>query len=218
MAKATAVTRAGSRYQPPNKHRYITEAMSETRHTDSRTSAAESYQKANTQVLDWLDIMRDSEDESTLTLNIADKALMVFLRVVIEIEGAESLEQFKYHRTFAQRFTLPFQVKMGFGLHIGWAIEGFIGSKSKIDASYISPDVNMSEKPLPREIDFGNPTSTRRHHQCMQENKGCFRSMRRRSILVDSSLLQQQSSSRGSSNSLPSSFASRLTIVREYFA
>ena len=33
---------------------------------------------------------------------------------------------------------------MGFGLHCGWAIEGAIGSKFKIDASYLSPHVNMA--------------------------------------------------------------------------
>jgi hypothetical protein len=32
---------------------------------------------------------------------------------------------------------------MGFGLHVGWAIEGAIGSTFKIDASYISPNVNL---------------------------------------------------------------------------
>jgi hypothetical protein len=32
---------------------------------------------------------------------------------------------------------------MGFGLHIGWAIYGAIGSVYKIDASYLSPNVNM---------------------------------------------------------------------------
>ena len=35
---------------------------------------------------------------------------------------------------------------MGFGMHIGWAIEGAIGSKYKIDASYLSPNVNMSAR------------------------------------------------------------------------
>ena len=29
---------------------------------------------------------------------------------------------------------------MGFGLHVGWAIEGAIGSEYKIDASYLSPN------------------------------------------------------------------------------
>ncbi len=35
---------------------------------------------------------------------------------------------------------------MGFGLHVGWAIEGAIGSEFKIDASYLSPNVNMSAR------------------------------------------------------------------------
>jgi len=35
---------------------------------------------------------------------------------------------------------------MGFGLHVGWAIEGAIGSFYKIDASYLSPHVNMASR------------------------------------------------------------------------
>jgi hypothetical protein len=35
---------------------------------------------------------------------------------------------------------------MGFGLHCGWAIEGAIGSFYKIDASYLSPNVNMAAR------------------------------------------------------------------------
>lgn len=35
---------------------------------------------------------------------------------------------------------------MGFGLHVGWSIEGAIGSSYKIDASYLSPNVNMASK------------------------------------------------------------------------
>ena len=35
---------------------------------------------------------------------------------------------------------------MGFGLHVGWAIEGAIGSEFKIDASYLSPNVNMASR------------------------------------------------------------------------
>ncbi len=35
---------------------------------------------------------------------------------------------------------------MGFGLHFGWAIEGAIGSDCKIDASYLSPNVNMASR------------------------------------------------------------------------
>jgi class 3 adenylate cyclase len=39
-----------------------------------------------------------------------------------------------------------YSVKMGFGLHVGWAIEGAIGSEFKIDASYLSPNVNMAAR------------------------------------------------------------------------
>lgn len=35
---------------------------------------------------------------------------------------------------------------MGFGLNLGWAIEGAIGSAFKIDASYLSPNVNMASR------------------------------------------------------------------------
>jgi class 3 adenylate cyclase len=35
---------------------------------------------------------------------------------------------------------------MGFGLHVGWAIEGAIGSEYKIDASYLLPNVNMASR------------------------------------------------------------------------
>eukprot|EP00804_Cyclotella_cryptica_P006131 CCRYP_018429-RA/>CCRYP_018429-RA protein AED:0.03 eAED:0.03 QI:3227/0/0.5/1/0/0/2/0/1348 len=39
-----------------------------------------------------------------------------------------------------------YNVAMGFGLHKGWAIEGAIGSKLKIDASYLSPHVNLASR------------------------------------------------------------------------
>ena len=35
---------------------------------------------------------------------------------------------------------------MGFGLHSGWGIEGAIGSFYKIDASYLSPNVNIAAR------------------------------------------------------------------------
>ena len=38
-----------------------------------------------------------------------------------------------------------YSVKLGFGLHVGWAIEGAIGSDFKIDASYLSPNVKISD-------------------------------------------------------------------------
>jgi hypothetical protein len=39
-----------------------------------------------------------------------------------------------------------FKVRMGFGLHAGWAIEGAVGSIHKVDATYLSPHVNMAAR------------------------------------------------------------------------
>jgi len=39
-----------------------------------------------------------------------------------------------------------YQVKLGLGLHLGYAIEGAIGSYYKIDASYLSPHAKMAER------------------------------------------------------------------------
>lgn len=46
---------------------------------------------------------------------------------------------------------------MGFGLHLGWAIEGPIGSHFKIDASYLSPNVNMASRLNAATRQFGVP-------------------------------------------------------------
>jgi len=50
-----------------------------------------------------------------------------------------------------------FHIHMGYGMHIGWAIEGAIGSKYKIDASYLSPNVNMSARLEAATHQFGCP-------------------------------------------------------------
>ena len=53
----------------------------------------------------------------------------------------------KYRKNIELNERLPgYCVKMGFGLHVGWAIEGAIGSNFKIDASYLSPNVNMASR------------------------------------------------------------------------
>lgn len=48
-------------------------------------------------------------------------------------------------------------VSLGFGLHIGWAIEGAIGSSFKIDASYLSPNVNMANTLEAATKEYGTP-------------------------------------------------------------
>ena len=54
----------------------------------------------------------------------------------------------KYNNNLGLKARLgeKYRVRMGFGLHVGWAIEGAIGSEFKIDASYLSPNVNMAAR------------------------------------------------------------------------
>ena len=45
-----------------------------------------------------------------------------------------------------KRFGPGFTIRTGFGVHVGWCIEGAIGSAYKIDCTYISPHVEMSDR------------------------------------------------------------------------
>lgn len=65
---------------------------------------------------------------------------------------------FQYKKHPGLNFRLPnYSVKQGFGLHQGWAIEGAIGSEFKIDASYLSPNVNMAARLEAATKQFGVP-------------------------------------------------------------
>ena len=46
---------------------------------------------------------------------------------------------------------------MGFGIHVGWGIEGAIGSEFKIDASYLSPNVNLAARLEAASRQYGVP-------------------------------------------------------------
>ena len=56
---------------------------------------------------------------------------------------------------------------MGFGLHVGWAIEGAIGSEYKIDASYLSPNVNMASRLEAATKQFGTSILMSEDFVCM---------------------------------------------------
>ncbi len=76
---------------------------------------------------------------------VADLALFGFLKVVAKISKTDKI--LDYSRNEVLLGVVPnFKVRMGFGLHVGWAIEGAIGSEFKIDASYLSPNVNLAAR------------------------------------------------------------------------
>lgn len=78
---------------------------------------------------------------------LADQALLAFCKALVELCR---------YQDFICNFSIPatnrlykrfpgYKVRIGSGLHVGWAVEGAIGSYRKIDASYLSPHVNMAE-------------------------------------------------------------------------
>jgi len=76
---------------------------------------------------------------------VADMSLLSLAKIVAEISKSPLLAEYRSHAKLVKR--LPnYRVRLGFGLHSGWAIEGAIGSEFKIDASYLSPNVSVATK------------------------------------------------------------------------
>jgi class 3 adenylate cyclase len=76
---------------------------------------------------------------------IADAALASFVIIQAALRRSAKLHQYSQREDLNERMP-GFSIKMGFGLHVGWAIEGAIGSHFKIDASYLSPHVNTAAR------------------------------------------------------------------------
>jgi class 3 adenylate cyclase len=79
--------------------------------------------------------------------NIADQALLTFVKALIELSRhQEFICNFSMAATSRLFKRFPdYKVRIGCGLHVGWAVEGAIGSNRKIDATYISPHVSTTE-------------------------------------------------------------------------
>ncbi|CEL96628.1 unnamed protein product [Vitrella brassicaformis CCMP3155] len=76
----------------------------------------------------------------------ANKALVAFLKAIVEIRRSSEVLAFETDARMVERFGKGHRLRIGYGLHVGWAIEGAIGSDFKIDASYLSPHVSLTEK------------------------------------------------------------------------
>eukprot|EP01137_Pigoraptor_chileana_P036750 Opistho-2@32871 len=94
----------------------------------------------------------------------ADGALEAFVVVVEELEllnlGKPGVwfGEAEFVKLERIRAAIPaFNVDIGFGLHFGWAIEGAIGSRYKIDCSYLSPHVNTSSRLEAATKQYGSP-------------------------------------------------------------
>jgi class 3 adenylate cyclase len=95
-------------------------------------------------------------DHNAGVTHLADAALASFIIIQSALKRSAKLQEYSGREDLNAR--LPgFSVRMGFGLHVGWAIEGAIGSTHKIDASYLSPHVNMASRLEAATKQFGVP-------------------------------------------------------------
>jgi hypothetical protein len=84
-------------------------------------------------------------DNNNNNNNIADCSILSFLNIIIQINKNPKILSYQMDQNILEKIP-DFKLNMGFGLHSGWAIEGAIGSNYKIDASYLSPNVNMAAR------------------------------------------------------------------------
>lgn len=76
---------------------------------------------------------------------IADMSIFSFVKIIAKLNKYNEILMYSKDQKMLEKVP-DFKVKMGFGIHQGWAIEGAIGSYFKIDASYLSPNVNMAAR------------------------------------------------------------------------
>lgn len=76
---------------------------------------------------------------------LAEDAVHAYVSISEELATSTDLK--RWERNKQLRMINPsYKVNLGFGFHVGWAIEGAIGSEHKIDASYLSPNVNLASR------------------------------------------------------------------------
>lgn len=83
--------------------------------------------------------------ESDICSIIADLAVLSFVKTCWKVNKFAHICDYGRNEKMLARIP-NYRVNMGFGLHVGWGIEGAIGSPYKIDASYLSPNVNISAR------------------------------------------------------------------------
>jgi class 3 adenylate cyclase len=91
---------------------------------------------------------------------MADSALHAFIKGQVDLYNANRggcLTEYLTYPRILKRFGEGFTIRMGFGMHVGWCIEGAIGSKYKIDATYLSPHAELADRLEAGSKIFGTP-------------------------------------------------------------
>ncbi|KAJ1450093.1 hypothetical protein M885DRAFT_533256 [Pelagophyceae sp. CCMP2097] len=114
-------------------------------------SASETQRRAANRAVSCV-ATHDGKQRLKTTLSpsqMANAAITGFIKTQIDLENENldgCLSCYATYDAVIKRFGPGFSIQMGFGMHVGWAIEGAIGSDLKIDATYLSPHVEMSDR------------------------------------------------------------------------
>eukprot|EP00590_Aulacoseira_subarctica_P009415 CAMPEP_0172422826 /NCGR_PEP_ID=MMETSP1064-20121228/8945_1 /TAXON_ID=202472 /ORGANISM="Aulacoseira subarctica , Strain CCAP 1002/5" /LENGTH=1415 /DNA_ID=CAMNT_0013163879 /DNA_START=50 /DNA_END=4294 /DNA_ORIENTATION=+ len=84
----------------------------------------------------------------------ADRALIGFLKSYAAIHRDRKMQSWKNDFRLGAGVG-AFSVDMMFGMDAGWAVEGAVGSEYKIDATYLSPHVNMASRMMSASKQYG---------------------------------------------------------------
>eukprot|EP01044_Picomonas_judraskeda_P001206 COSAG03_NODE_67_length_15062_cov_86.408781_2_plen_589_part_00 len=88
---------------------------------------------------------------------MADGALKAMQEAMDAVKTHQGLNELIKDCASLQKARPGFEVRLKAGLHTGWVIEGAVGSTHKIDASYLSPHVNMTARIETASFQFGVP-------------------------------------------------------------
>ncbi|EAA19773.1 hypothetical protein [Plasmodium yoelii yoelii] len=76
---------------------------------------------------------------------ICDLAFLSTIKTLIKLKQSEKIRTFLKSEKIDELVNNNI-IELSFGLHFGWAIEGAIGSRYKIDLSYLSENVNIASR------------------------------------------------------------------------
>eukprot|EP00929_Paragymnodinium_shiwhaense_P061459 TRINITY_DN30697_c0_g1_i1.p1 TRINITY_DN30697_c0_g1~~TRINITY_DN30697_c0_g1_i1.p1 ORF type:complete len:1121 (-),score=265.13 TRINITY_DN30697_c0_g1_i1:138-3500(-) len=93
----------------------------------------------------WRIPEEDGERFQQLANNhVVDNSMMAVCLMLANVHRSPVLAGYRAHPALQQRLGSRCRVRLCIGLHVGWAIEGALGSEYKIDATYVSPNVSIA--------------------------------------------------------------------------
>lgn len=78
---------------------------------------------------------------------VGDQALLACLKIIVAVRRSADIVASEEARLLHQSGLLHgHRLWLEFGMHVGWAVEGAIGSHAKVDACYMSPHVDLAAR------------------------------------------------------------------------